>query len=672
VIPSTEEIGLKMLNETLKWAMEMYKKPLAEFSKDLQVAFGNVLDQYLKLSYERYSYFNSLVFSNQKRKLKDYYEPLTLRSGENANEAYTINTFPAQLLESDRAVLIVDTAGMGKSTITKYLFLTAIESGKNIPVNVELRRLSQEKSLVDYIHSQLNVGEVENNSEIIFRLFKDGGFLFLLDGYDEIGDSDRTKVTEEIVEFVQRYGQNQFVLTSRNQTTLSALGNFKRYSIDPLSFSQAESLIRKFGQGSDITKVLLEKINEEEAKPIHEFLKNPLLVTLLFKAFEYKPTLPFKQHIFYRQVFEALYESHDLSKETGGFSRSKVSGLDIYSFDLVLRTLAFQTLSQSKIEFTKDELIRQLTSVKAELTSIDFNPISFIQDLVSNVPLFIDEVQTIRWNHKSLQEYFSALYLSSGGKDLQRQVLRSIYRSERFESYQNFLALFSDIEPQGFRHTISLNFLKDVRDEYDKFYSVMPKSLNAQALLNRFQLISFRSFVIFSMDEETLKDFRHPPKDRSKSNFLRNEITKVVEFSMGLNGVKNRGWHFAAEPVTVLKLICPDWNRASIICRMTPLRNLGFKIEKSKITINSSTEQHSSLFDNNASTPELLPRPGYYFLDSTMPCALDDETEFSFEAVNKLISMSEPFLIFDINLVRSEIGSIESEVLTSDTRTFEF
>lgn len=47
---------------------------------------------------------------------------------------------------------------------------------------------------------------------------------------------------------------------------------------------------------------------------INEFLKNPLLVSLLFAAFDFKQTIPLKKHIFYRQVFDAYFDSHDLSK----------------------------------------------------------------------------------------------------------------------------------------------------------------------------------------------------------------------------------------------------------------------------------------------------------------------------------------------------------------------
>ena len=69
---------------------------------------------------------------------------------------------------------------------------------------------------------------------------------------------------------------------------------------------------------------------------VGEFLANPLLVSLLFKAFEYKQQVPFKKHVFYRQVYDALYHHHDLTKEPG-FERKKHSGLDLEDFHRVLR-----------------------------------------------------------------------------------------------------------------------------------------------------------------------------------------------------------------------------------------------------------------------------------------------------------------------------------------------
>lgn len=99
--------------------------------------------EYLFRSYKKYGIINTLVQNNHQVELKNIYIPLTLRP---VNSTITdgqilIDGFPKAFLKDNRNILITDTAGMGKSTLTKRMFLDVIDSKCGIPIYVELRRL---------------------------------------------------------------------------------------------------------------------------------------------------------------------------------------------------------------------------------------------------------------------------------------------------------------------------------------------------------------------------------------------------------------------------------------------------------------------------------------------------------------------------------------------------
>jgi ABC-type lipoprotein export system ATPase subunit len=55
--------------------------------------------------------------------LKDVYIPLTLKQNSEKDTRYKIEEFPLRIVVHQDKVLIMDTAGMGKSTLLKGYFL---------------------------------------------------------------------------------------------------------------------------------------------------------------------------------------------------------------------------------------------------------------------------------------------------------------------------------------------------------------------------------------------------------------------------------------------------------------------------------------------------------------------------------------------------------------------
>ena len=69
------------------------------------------------------------------------------------------------------------------------------------------------------------------------------------------------------------------------------------FSINSLSKKEAYELLRKYDKQGSTSKKLIEELKSGKYEMIFEFMKNPLLVSLLFAAFDYKNTIPLKKHI---------------------------------------------------------------------------------------------------------------------------------------------------------------------------------------------------------------------------------------------------------------------------------------------------------------------------------------------------------------------------------------
>lgn len=460
--------------QLIETSVETYIKPkLQKYMNDKQFEkehgeFEENISIYLEENYNQNLIMNTIVFQNEQKTINDLYIPLTLVKNdlkkENIFEEYTIDSYREDLISKYKKILVVDSAGMGKSTVIKYLYLMSITENKGIPILIELRKLDDNTSIVEYIVKQMNGIDYRFKIEEITRLISNGDFIFFLDGYDEIKQEFLSKITDNLQEFILRANRNIFFMASREETSLTTFGDFQRFDIKSLTQDEAYSLIKKYDSYGEISEELIEKLdNEENLQIIKEFLENPLMVSLLYKAFEYKKDIPYKKHIFYEQVYNALFNEHDLSK-SGAFKREKRSNLDIEDFHRILRTIAFITLKKG-IVYSQQEIYRIIKDAKGKNIGIEFKSSDFLYDITHSVPIFIKEGSDYKWVHKSFQEYFAANYIFMDSKDKQSDILKTISKGEKINKYYNVLDFYYDIDYTGFTRDI----LYPIISEMEKF-----------------------------------------------------------------------------------------------------------------------------------------------------------------------------------------------------------
>jgi len=464
--------------------------------KSKQAITEDNFTEYYHRMFKKLVVVNTLVFNNSQRLLLDIFIPLTLTLKNDDTSTFKINEFPVELSDEYGNILITDTAGMGKSTLMKRIFIDAIYKNVGIPLFIELRRLNKNKTIVNEIRDQLNSLNKEFDPLLILELLSEGGFTVILDGYDEISLSDRDIVTKDIQDFISRASNNRFFITSRPENALSSFGGFQEFKIAPLSRKEAFELLRKYDNQGQLSSLLIKRIQSDEIRNIDEFLTNPLLVSLLFTAFEHKQVIPFKKFIFYRQVYDANFESHDLTKGDS-FSHDKHSGLDIDDFHRVLRHIGFNCFKIQRIEFSKDEILSIISQSKSFCIGLSFQESKFLLDLTTTVPLFSVDGNYYRWSHKSLQEYFAAqfIYLDSKGK--QNDILKKLYNHPNLDKFINVLDLYYDMDYKTFRNNIELELTNEFIRFQNSHYLKFGKSYNSNSINKRRELTFLVDCYIF-------------------------------------------------------------------------------------------------------------------------------------------------------------------------------
>jgi len=418
-------------------------------------------EKYIENTLSTHKNIQTIINRGAPININDIYIPLTIESDGNSEK---ITSFPKAL--DNNNILVVDTAGMGKSTLAKKIFIECWQNRKLIPIFIELRRLLPQQKITEYITDQINIYSVKKTFEdkYISFLCQRGDFLLILDGLDEVKDDQKTDTIENINYFTSAFSKTRVLMTSREEPYISSIQNFHFYKIKQLEKDESFELIRKFDPGNKISSALIDKLNQQ-AETYLEFIKNPLLTTLLYKAYEYKQQIPLKKHIFYRQVFDALFEGHDLTKD--GFERQKKTKLDIDEFEATCRGVGLISMKEQKIEFTRDEFNIAAKKIENIVPQKKISPSDLLLDLTNRVPLFCKDGNNFRWVHRSMQEYFAALALH---RDISNgnSIVSSLMQKDSTGYYINTISLYHDIDRKKFRNNIALPLIKEFKHQIEQ------------------------------------------------------------------------------------------------------------------------------------------------------------------------------------------------------------
>ena len=369
---------------------------------------------YLEETNNRVATYKSFAKPAEPVDLLDHFVTTTLSIDEDSNFDQTdIVEFAANRSN----VVISATAGYGKSMIMRYVALALYNNPRGtIPIFIELRHLNRMKSpdLLTFIHATYNRLSVVER-EAFDQNLRNGVFSFLLDGFDELNHEIRPQVESQILSAAKEYPTNSFIVSGRPDDRFESWRLFSVYQIKPMQQTQVIELLNKLDYDRGTTKRFIDKINSGLYETHDSFLSTPLLAILMLLTFQENADIPDKMHLFYGKAFETLYHKHDALKEQ--YDRARKSGLQIDQFSRAFAVFCLNTYVREKIEFTRTELI-EFINQSIDFYNFKLDPEDLIFDLEEAVCLIQREGLSYFFVHRSFQEYFTAIFLSSCPEDV--------------------------------------------------------------------------------------------------------------------------------------------------------------------------------------------------------------------------------------------------------------
>lgn len=373
----------------------MHESSKAKLKREIQF--------YLSNTFEKLRVTKNLLFRNEPIDFFENYLPLTLQG---KNESIRL-TKPLEIIRNFNKVAILGNAGSGKSTLLRYITLDSIKRGELIPIYIELRLFgSQNLDFDDFVVNTVTPYSEEELKE----LFKEGNFLFLFDGFDEINFVEGENAISQIQNFISKYNRNSFVISSRPGTNVESLNEFHVYELAPLSENDIFFYVEKLNLSNNKKDIFYKSIENDNY--FHQYLTTPLFLSIYIDYIinHNELTIPKNKTIFFRNIIDTLFSKHDAVSKLG-FVRTKLSGLNKDELENVATILAFRALLTSKNTFSKDILIKELELIKRN-QYLTFENDKLIYDLTITVNILIVYGDYYTFTHILILEYLAALFIA--------------------------------------------------------------------------------------------------------------------------------------------------------------------------------------------------------------------------------------------------------------------
>ncbi len=387
---------------------------------------GSAFEKYLNSSVKRFNNVKTIIHNHKPVPLHEFYVDINIKCGKDI-----INTEHIEnILSYSNFITIFGSGGTGKSTLFKHLFLDTIVSTDLIPIFIELKDFNDKnyENIEDLIFESLMNLNFSLEKEFFINSLKNNKYVFFLDGYDEVKEEKKTLISKEIIRITNKYRNNYYLVSSRKNTMLErGWDNFCDFTMEPLTREKSIELIKNLTYDEELKRQFLVQLQTGRIFNKHKsFCSNPLLLTIMLLAYQDFAEIPDKLHIFYGRAFDVLYSRHDATK--GSFVREKrleKQGLASDDFKSALSTFSAISYSDSKIAFEFESLIEYIQQAK-NFTGLQFDSKDFLIDLTEAVCILTLDGSEYKYQHRSFQEYFTAMFINNLTDDEQNDFLKTL------------------------------------------------------------------------------------------------------------------------------------------------------------------------------------------------------------------------------------------------------
>jgi hypothetical protein len=427
-------------------------------------------------------------------------------------------------------VVIQGIAGQGKSILMRYLAGKEFREGSRVPLFIELRKISQSKSLQSLLIEALSVIEINLTIDDLPYIYDSGKFSLLLDGFDEIHEPFIYDTITYLENVCAKYQKQQIIISSRPQSAIQVVPYFDVLSLSQLSPTDFRPILNKFFENQQAKLDDILKSIDIHHADISSLLTTPLMLTLLAIIYKSYSRIPTQLHEFYDNLFHLLVTRHDSTKP--GFTREYSSGLNERQLEDLFNSYSFVCTLTGKTSLTAKAANRAVeTSIKL-CQSKNADSAKFLRDCINNTCLIINEGFQYHFLHKSIREYHAASFVQSSNVELKVKFYAEARKAPaKFKNELNFLSVIDEssyvkyflipiyesvFERFGFNENVGSiskrvwDDIKIIADDYGNLQKVVLSELDDVSIEN-FGINEIITTIIFSNFSEI--DFKTHAKE---------------------------------------------------------------------------------------------------------------------------------------------------------------
>lgn len=345
-------------------------------------------------------------------------------------------------LGSRTRVLISGIAGQGKSIFLRYLCSNALSAGECIPVFIELRRILSPETIHSHIKQFFEVISCSVDDQILEVLLKSGKVILFLDGFDEVAETDKSRILHDIEHLALVHDELRIIVTSRPESGLEVCPMFEVVKLDNLKNGEYKEVIHKLSDNTAFAENLIKQVESHKSK-LEDLLCTPLLVTLLVMSYKSFQELPEQLSEFYDSIFQVLLQRHDGVKP--GFKRPRRCSFNDNQYRSVFEGLCYDSKSVSKSIFTYED-ISQYAAKTLKLHHLTDDQEKYVDDIVKVTCLILKEGKDYRFIHKSVQEYYAAAFIKHRSEPVARRFYEQLISQGPYSNWQQEIRFLSEID----------------------------------------------------------------------------------------------------------------------------------------------------------------------------------------------------------------------------------
>lgn len=316
-------------------------------------------------------------------------------------------------------LLVLGKPGLGKTMFLKYIAIQCISDrskADQVPIFLTLKDFAEaenQPTLLDYSKQLFQEYGVED-TQVVETLLSQGRLIVLLDGLDEVKESDDSRVLKQISSFTERFYKNSFVMTCRTAAKEYGFEHFTEVEIADFSETKVVEFVSKWFQGKADYKVKTFIRNIQRSCQLRELAKKPLLLTLLCLVFEESDSFPLSRLELYREVLDVLLRRWDAKRN---IKREQIDeSLSSHHIEDLLSKIALTTFNQGHNFFKSRDIeqcivkhIQNSSSLPSSSRSLKPNSETILKSIEAQYGLLVEQAKGIySFSHLTFHEYFAA------------------------------------------------------------------------------------------------------------------------------------------------------------------------------------------------------------------------------------------------------------------------